>query len=47
MFSTFKPIETREKVFMGNSASLEIKGQKKVVLTMTFGKELCNALKIP
>ena len=26
MFSTFKPIETGEKVFMGNSATSEIKG---------------------
>ena len=29
MFSTFEPIETREKVFMGNSATSDIKGQIK------------------
>ena len=40
MFSTFEPIETGEKVFMGNSATSEIKGQGKVVLKMTFGKDL-------
>ena len=38
MFSTFEPIETREKVFMENSTTLKIKGQGKVVLKMTFGK---------
>ena len=40
MFSTFEPIETREKVFMGNSTTSEIKCQGKVVLKMTSGKEL-------
>ena len=35
MFSTFEPIETREKVFMGNSATSNIKEQSKVVLKMT------------
>ena len=40
MFSTFEPIETREKVLMGNSVTLEIKGQGKMVLKMRFGKEL-------
>ena len=40
MFSTFEPIKTGENVFMGNSATLEIKGQGKVVLRMTSGKEL-------
>ena len=29
MFSTFEPIETGEKVFMGNSATSDIKGQIK------------------
>ena len=37
MFSTFDPIETEEKVFMGNSTTSEIKGKGKVVLKM------CNA----
>ena len=39
MFSTFELIETGGKVFMGNSATSEIKGQGKVVLKMTSGKE--------
>ena len=49
MFSTFEPIETGEKVFMGNSATLEIKGQGKVVLKMTYRKELTltNVLHVP
>ena len=49
MFSSFKPIETGEKVFMGNSATLDIKGQGKVVLKMTYGKELTltNVLYVP
>ena len=49
MFSTFEPIETREKVFMGNSTTSEIKGQGKVVLKMMFGKELnlTNVLYVP
>ena len=40
MFSTFELVETREKVFMRNSATSDIKGQGKVVLKMTSGKEL-------
>ena len=49
MFSTFEPIETREKVFMGNYTTLEIKGQEKLVLKMTSGKELTltNVLYVP
>ena len=49
MFSTFEPIETGEKVFMGNSATSYIKGQGKVVLKMTSGKELTltNVLYVP
>ena len=49
MFFTFKPIETGEKVFMGNSTTSEIKGHGKVVLKMTFGKELTltNVLYVP
>ena len=49
MFSTFEPIETGEKVFMGNSATSYIKGQGKVVLKMTYGKELTltNVLYVP
>ena len=40
MFSTFDLIEIGEKVFMGNSTTFEIKDQGKVVLKMTYGKEL-------
>ena len=40
MFFTFEPVETWEKVFMRNSATSDIKGQGKVVLKMTSGKEL-------
>ena len=49
MFSTFEPIETGEKVFMGNSVTSDIKGQGKVVLKMTSGKELTltNVLYVP
>ena len=49
MFSTFEPIETGEKVFMRNSATSDIKGQGKVVLKMTYRKELTltNVLYVP
>ena len=49
MFSTFEPIETREKVFMGNSVTSDIKRQGKVVLNLTSGKELTltNVLYVP
>ena len=40
MFSTFEQTEIGEKVYMGNSATSEIKGQGKVVLKMTYGKEV-------
>ena len=40
MFSTFDPIETKEKVFIGNSTTFEIKGQGQVVLKMTYRKEV-------
>ena len=49
MFSTFEPTETREKVFMGNSTTLEIKDQGKVVLKMKSVEELTliNVLYVP
>ena len=49
MFSTFEPIETREKVYMGNFVTSKIKGQGNVILKMTFGKELTltNVLYVP
>ncbi|XP_075475729.1 uncharacterized protein LOC142510485 [Primulina tabacum] len=40
MFATLEESENGEKLFMGNSATSEIKGQGKVVLKMTSGKEL-------
>ena len=49
MFSTFEPIETGEKVFMGNSATSDIKGRGTDILKMTSGKELTltNVLYVP
>ena len=49
MFSTFEPTENREKVYMGNSTTSEIKRQGKVVLKMTSGNELTltNVLYVP
>ena len=49
MFSTSEPIETGEKVFIGNFATSDIKGQGKVVLKMTYRKELnlTNVLYVP
>ena len=49
MFSTFEPTETEEKMLMGNFATLEIKGQGKVVLKMMSRKELtlANVLYVP
>ena len=49
MFFTFKSIETRKKVYMKNSVTSEIKGQGKMVLKMTYGKELTltNVLYVP
>ncbi|XP_073057013.1 uncharacterized protein [Primulina eburnea] len=49
MFATLEESENGEKLFMGNSATSEIKGQGKVVLKMTSGKELTlnNVLYVP
>ena len=49
MFSIFEPTKTGEKMFMRNSVASEIKGQVKVVLKITYGKELtlANVLYIP
>ena len=49
IFSTFEPIEIGKKVYMRNSTTSEIKGQGKVVLKMTYGKEvaLTNVLYVP
>ncbi|XP_076922234.1 uncharacterized protein LOC143583951, partial [Bidens hawaiensis] len=40
LFSTFKEVTNGEKVFMGNSATGEVKDEGNVVLKMTSGKEL-------
>ncbi|KZV26179.1 hypothetical protein F511_06346 [Dorcoceras hygrometricum] len=49
MFATLQESENGEKLYMGNSATSEIKGQGKVVLKMTSGKELTlnNVLYVP
>ena len=44
MFSNFEPTSTGEKVYMGKSATSEIKGQGKVVLKMTSRKELTRII---
>ena len=40
MFSSYQTIDNGEQLFMGNSSSSKVKGQGKVVLKMTSGKEL-------
>ncbi|XP_073137638.1 uncharacterized protein [Henckelia pumila] len=40
IFATLDESENGEKLFMGNSATSDIKGQGKVILKMTSGKEL-------
>ena len=49
LFTSFEPIDIREKLFMGNSATSEIQGQGKVILKMTYGKNLTlnNVLYVP
>ncbi|XP_073119815.1 uncharacterized protein [Henckelia pumila] len=49
MFANLEESENGEMLFMGNSATSEIKGQGKVVLKMTSGKELTlnNVLYMP
>ncbi|XP_075475084.1 retrovirus-related Pol polyprotein from transposon TNT 1-94 isoform X1 [Primulina tabacum] len=49
MFATLEESMNGEKLFMGNSATSEIKGQGKVVLKMTSGKKLTlnNVLYVP
>ena len=46
MFASFKTIETKEKMFIGNFVTSEIKDQGRVVLKITSGNELTltNAL---
>nr|CAN82978.1 hypothetical protein VITISV_023328 [Vitis vinifera] len=40
MFSTYKPVEQNEELFMGYSSSSKVEGRGKVILKMTSGKEL-------
>ncbi|KAH9678457.1 hypothetical protein KPL71_025717 [Citrus sinensis] len=40
LFISFKAVSNGDKLFMGNSATSEIEGQGKVILNMTYGKEL-------
>ena len=40
MFTSFEPIDSGEKFFMGNSTTSEIQGQGKVISKMTSGKNL-------
>ncbi|XP_062119205.1 uncharacterized protein LOC133832951 [Humulus lupulus] len=40
LFKSFEQLTNGEKLFMGNSATSKIEGQGKVILKMTFGKEL-------
>ena len=48
-FTTFKPLENGEKMYMANSATSNIEGEGSVVLKMTSGKELTlkNVLFVP
>ena len=40
MFTSFEPIDNREKLFMGNSVTSDIQRQGKVILKMTSRKNL-------
>ncbi|KAJ0031111.1 hypothetical protein Pint_13788 [Pistacia integerrima] len=40
LFNSFEPNDNGEKLHMGNSATSEIEGQGRMVLKMTYGKEL-------
>ena len=40
MFSSYEAINDGEQIFMGNSSTSKFKGKGKVILKMTFGKEL-------
>ncbi|XP_071739384.1 uncharacterized protein [Rutidosis leptorrhynchoides] len=49
LFNTFKEVTSGDKMFMGNSATADIKGEGNVILKMTSGKELTltNVLYVP
>ncbi|GJW24290.1 retrotransposon protein, putative, ty1-copia subclass [Tanacetum coccineum] len=42
MFNSFRAVDNGEKLYMGNSATADIKGEKDVILKMTSEKELPN-----
>ena len=49
MFTSYVPVSSGEKLFMGNSSTLKVEGRGKVILKMTSGKELTlnNLLHVP
>ena len=49
MFTSFEPVESGEKLFIGNFATSKIQGEGKIILKMTFGKTLTlnNVLYVP
>jgi len=40
MFTTYKTATDDEQLFMGNSSASKVEGKGKVILKLTFGKEL-------
>ena len=40
LFSTYKPVDNEEQLYMGNSSSSKVEGHGKVILKMTSGKEI-------
>ncbi|GKF63810.1 hypothetical protein Tco_0187258, partial [Tanacetum coccineum] len=49
MFHSFRAVDNGEKLYMGNSATTDIKGEGDVILKMTSDKELklTNVLYVP
>ncbi|GJR07824.1 hypothetical protein Tco_0790476 [Tanacetum coccineum] len=49
MFHSFRAVDNGEKLYIGNSATADIKGEGDVILKMTFEKELklTNVLYVP
>lgn len=49
IFSNYKPATQEEQLFMGNSSTSRIEGKGKIILKMTFGKELAlnDVLHVP
>ena len=40
MFTSYSAVDNGEQLFMGNSSTSKVKGQGKIILKMTSGKEL-------